>query len=339
MPQRRSGYTRIIGERDKRRVLQDPKELSPNIFARLQGRMYGSWIEDGGRSVGYAEDDLIEQPAYVIESILRDELGLTSNEIDTESFDVVGNTTDGVRDGWKMTAAISEIQDSRAILARILFESHLMLFESADGKYKLIALDTDTGTTHLITADQMAREPLVSLSHHSLINNQFDIKYKYDRGTGSSRYQIFGDETKTNITPTNSFTPSSFTPDEDAGIVKHAGTSGTSLCGVSQTRYKVKNKLTEELIHVRDAATAMLWVKKIIEWSYAPHIMLDVMGWWGDVFSTTTIPLIRYELGDQMKVSHPLLDPGISANHIFMVHEKTTFRNEKMVRLKLIQMR
>lgn len=47
-----------------------------NCYAQGKGRMYGRWTDNDGnaRDNGYNENDLIEQPAYIIESILRDEV-------------------------------------------------------------------------------------------------------------------------------------------------------------------------------------------------------------------------------------------------------------------------
>ena len=47
-----------------------------NAFQYMEGRNFYWWIDTGGRSNGYATGDLIAQPAYVIESIIRDELAV-----------------------------------------------------------------------------------------------------------------------------------------------------------------------------------------------------------------------------------------------------------------------
>jgi hypothetical protein len=40
----------------------------------IKGRMFGAWVDTGTRDNGYDEDDLIENPVYIAESILRDEI-------------------------------------------------------------------------------------------------------------------------------------------------------------------------------------------------------------------------------------------------------------------------
>ena len=80
-------------------VIKDEVEQPASIeyvYCAGKGRKYGSWIEDTGdndRSNGYEQNDLIENPIYIIEDILRTELNLTN--IDDTSFDAAGNTSDG----------------------------------------------------------------------------------------------------------------------------------------------------------------------------------------------------------------------------------------------------
>uniref|UniRef100_A0A6M3IKE6 Tail protein n=1 Tax=viral metagenome TaxID=1070528 RepID=A0A6M3IKE6_9ZZZZ len=78
------------GQRKQRKTLG-------NAFVRVKGRLFGDWISEGTRNTGYSTTDFIEQPAYVIESIIRDEIHVerdllwvgfntTNNTIDLELF-------------------------------------------------------------------------------------------------------------------------------------------------------------------------------------------------------------------------------------------------------------
>lgn len=81
----------VLLESESQRYQVVPKNESSNEeygLAVCEGREFGSWITASGRSVGgFSSGDLIEDPAFIIESLLRDELGLTTSEIDTDSFD------------------------------------------------------------------------------------------------------------------------------------------------------------------------------------------------------------------------------------------------------------
>lgn len=49
-------------------------ELTNDIYAFVKGRIYGKWIDDNSRDNGFNQSNLIQQPAYIIESLLRDEV-------------------------------------------------------------------------------------------------------------------------------------------------------------------------------------------------------------------------------------------------------------------------
>lgn len=83
----------VINRLTKIYELNGPEDLE-YIFYSGKGREYGSWITDSGRSVGYAAAALIENPIYMVEDLIRTEGSIT--DIDTDSFDVSGNTTNGL---------------------------------------------------------------------------------------------------------------------------------------------------------------------------------------------------------------------------------------------------
>ena len=71
MPPKNSPLQRL------KRYLQTPIEVNvQNTFASIKGRMFGGWVDlhnGTSRDNGYDIGDLIENPAYIIESLLRDE--------------------------------------------------------------------------------------------------------------------------------------------------------------------------------------------------------------------------------------------------------------------------
>jgi len=385
--------------------------VSSDIYVGVAGRKFRAWIDADSRSNGYNAGDLITNPAYIIESIIRDELlaekeltittktsttilrstsllssvddyyngsyyhnlttgfettisdytGSTkeftlasadtsvavndifeltsikySDKIDYASFDTVGNTTNGKRDDWLMARSLNAIEDVDDILSRLCFESHCILFENNTGKYKLVALDTDTTTGYFIDETQIIGSPSVSRTRN--VFNKYSIEYFYNYATSVYERSVSVDAQQSTLT-VNTFTPSSFEPNEDAGVVLYGGTIGTSLCGASQTRYKKIDLFDEKLIWHYDDATVNLWVKKIIEWNYAPKIIVTLTGWNINYYTSARIPLISYELGDQCTLSHPLLDPDVSDYYYFMVVGKSISPSNNEVTLTLMQMR
>ena len=84
----------------KTKTLRTPANVDYLYFSG-KGRKYGAWADADSRNNGYNENDLIENPIYMIEDCIRNELkdhagdALTSSHIDYASFDASGNTTDG----------------------------------------------------------------------------------------------------------------------------------------------------------------------------------------------------------------------------------------------------
>jgi len=102
-----------------------------NMFCNLAadgGRIFGSWIDEDSRNNGYDAGDLISNPAYIIESLLRDELGLVTAQIDITSFDAAGNTSDGTLDGWEFCGGIYNVANLRDILNNILLQCKSQLY-------------------------------------------------------------------------------------------------------------------------------------------------------------------------------------------------------------------
>lgn len=329
-----------MADRESRELRVIERANVSSVYGTGKGRKYGSWISDSGRSVGYSTSDFIQQPAYVIESILRDEMGLTDAKIDMTSFDVVGNTSTGKRMGWKFATSITTLKSSQEILAQLCYESFCILFEGSDGKYKLVALDTDS-TPYLLIQNQMfAMQPQVGRTSVNSIKNQFNIGYHYNFATNMYERNFIVDELGSNL-DSNIFSSGQFTPNE-VHINRYGGAYSApnySLCSASQARFKCKYKLTVDLDWIYDDATAEFFTKKLVEWMYAPHITISVLGWWGDSTSASRKHFLAYELGDQVKVSHPLLNPTVSNNQIFMVTRKFIDRKNNSVGLELMQMR
>jgi hypothetical protein len=59
-------------------------EIRSDLFAYARGKPLYGWIDAGSRSNGYSDGDLNEQPAYIIEDILREEIH-TERDLKTDS--------------------------------------------------------------------------------------------------------------------------------------------------------------------------------------------------------------------------------------------------------------
>lgn len=112
-------------------------ETNMRIFIEGNGREFGSWIDEGGRSNIFDEGDMIENPAYIIESILRDEMGLSASDIDVTSFDDAwGDMT-----SWDLILSITDFQNSEDIILDICKQAKLNFFFSSQDDAKLAVID------------------------------------------------------------------------------------------------------------------------------------------------------------------------------------------------------
>ena len=147
-------------------------EISEYIYFSGQGRTYGAWIDTinstaratytGESDPGYNSGSLIENPVYIIEDILRTDIGLdpstTGIDIDVASFDAVGNTTDGkLANVFNQSVADIEFAfsqykftDGWDLCRELAYACGCILFLSGDGKVKITARERDEDYT---TAD------------------------------------------------------------------------------------------------------------------------------------------------------------------------------------------
>lgn len=111
-------------------------------WAVCEGRKFGSWITASGRSVGgYSPGDVIEDPVFIIESLLRDELGLSTSSIDTSSFDSAYNSDVEAR------IQITERTKLSEVIRQLCEQSTSAFMWSSTGKAKMIDLDRGNAPT------------------------------------------------------------------------------------------------------------------------------------------------------------------------------------------------
>ena len=209
------------------------------------------------RYTGYTTTDFIEQPVYVIESILRDELGLTSARINTASFDELGNSTDGRRNGWKHARSITERISPFSLIGEIAEESALFFLYDHVNKARVVAIDHYAPTT-VIGKSHIAVEnnrPVIRTrkTHVRHIQNRFRINYRFNHGNGGFDKELFVNESDNNL--------SDNTRNDKSPVNTYEG-----LCSHSQTMYNYVREWVFESSGIRDEATAELFIKTMADW-------------------------------------------------------------------------
>jgi len=294
-PQRRLISTDSDGRGTVRTTSITTPEVSDYIYYAGRGREFGAWVDADSRNNGYNSTDLIENPVYMIEDILRTELGLTSSEIDYVTFDAVGNTTNGTL-GNTFNLSVSAIEfafsqyqfiDAWELCKEIATACGCIIFLSGDGKIKIISRERDEDYT---SADK-------TLSYDDIDNINPSITPLADvRNKISTRYNMdYATDTLTDTTAEST----------------DATSQGSGVNGINSTKELViDNRFT------LDSATATGYTTALLDWlSYRKKILSF------DVLSAKCNDL---ELGDTINFSSwpsnfKIYGNQITATDIYMV--------------------
>ena len=252
-PSRRTAVAREVNE-IKTEVIE-PSAVD-YVFYSGKGRKFGSWADDNSRNNGYDEADLIENPIYIVEDILRTEL--SASNVDTTSFDVSGNATNGlIADVFddevtdvKFAFSQFKLIESKELVEEIGRLCGTYVFLSGDGNFKTATLrkpadyDSDdvvqTINYNLITLDAINKTPT------SGVRNDIDVNYGYHYGDNQTTSTV-------NVADSTS--------------------KGTTVNGINQT---LKMKLEAGKILDSTTATALATYYKDIGKDQKIEIMFDV---------------------------------------------------------------
>lgn len=151
-------------------TIDDTKE---HCWSSGSGKMFGSWIDAGGRDNGFDEGGVISDPAMIVEDLFRSYLGLATADIDTTSFDAAINTDVDMRvNVFKPVDAFSSIQ-------KLCEQSTFAIFYSAAGKLTAVPLnDTDPNVNEVIRLEEIVAGAL-SISKTSDIVNKMTVESRY----------------------------------------------------------------------------------------------------------------------------------------------------------------
>ena len=184
-------------------------DVGEYVYISGKGREYGAWIdtvdsnnrtdENGDEpDPNYASGALIENPIYMIEDILRRELGLdgstTGIDIDVETFDKAGNAqTDSTKGDIALlfNGAIADIKfafsqykfiNSKDLITKICRQCMSFVFFSGSGKFKIKTLLLPSSTWGLEETIDFSEINIKNIGRTSLNNvrNKIIINYAED---------------------------------------------------------------------------------------------------------------------------------------------------------------
>lgn len=281
------------GDSWKRTVVPDVEKVFDTVTVKVKGAKFGSWITESGRSCGYAADDLIENPAYIIEEILRTECGWATADIDTASFDLIGNTTDGTRKTLTMAGIVPETRNVLDVIDEICGEAHIILCIDYEGKAKLIDIYNPAGTARelnlfLLTNPKSGRSSFeVKLSPPDDIYTEFFLNYKKNFTAGNFDGSAFVRSSGSN------YYPGSY-------IAQYA------RCVSAKSNYKKEKSLTMDCNWIEDLGASGENISLLLTMLTAHHTRQRHIYEWA-----TTLEALDIELGDKVTANNPLLSSGL----------------------------
>lgn len=282
----------------------EPTVHNDGIFISGNGAKYGSWISDGGRTVGHASGDTIANPAYYIEFLLRNYAGVASARIDTASFDVCGNTTNGTRKDWVCKGVNLEQKQVFEIARQVAHEHGMKLLYDHDSNtgtdvHRLISIPhrDDAAALTLTDAEIMVDErgvPLIRISKtpQSQIVNAYAARFKYNFTIDDFSDDIYLDDLNNDGDVESSFA-------DDTGSPRLNSYLGWCEGSISTYMRRVLDRV--EFRYIDDAATAERRLKLYLDW-YAYQRMIVT------VRVLKTLDTVGLRMGDVVIIDHPLLN-------------------------------
>jgi len=229
-----------------------------------------------------------------------------NNRIDAVSFDLVGNTDSGKRNGegnnWKFARSINQFESASSLINKLLYESHCILFQSYN-QYKLVALDSATSADTWTKPLKTEGREFFDIKQTPLGNvfTNFKLNYHYDYGKGEYTREFYVDK--------NGYT--------SGGTVISA--TEKTLCESAETNYRIKNNFEYSSDWIYDLTTAELFLQKLVKWFTKQRMIVT----WTTGLHDSSFDYIKSELGDQKVLTNTrILPTGISGVKCFMIMSK-----------------
>jgi hypothetical protein len=257
------------------------------LYIACQGRP-----DDGSGTVTGTASALIENPAHVIESLARSEIGLATAEIDTAAFDTAATSMTGLKYAFQLLRR----QQSRDILNDLLEQAACKGFWDEQDRLSIIKFSATAGFTHSgtdipaaldiidntglpsggsLTRHAWMSEPEIRLVEPRYFNNNFVLKYAQNYATNEYSKVLTCNKTSTNVS--------------DANLSGTTGAALVALCAASVTKYGVENTLEFEAWAIRDDATAARLLQHLVE---------RMSTWRYEVEGQVDMSVIEHDLGD-----------------------------------------
>ena len=206
-----------------------------------------------------------------------------NSNIDTDSFDYLGNKTDGLMKDWLVRKSITSEGDTNSILSKLAFETFTLLVERNSGLSLVSIIEysyIDTFSKPLIQNGNSLIT--LSLTPLSSVYTNIILNYNFDAGSGNFIKTI-------QKTIYNS--------------------SALYLAGKT---FGIKNTYTYDSEWHYDDTTANKFMSQLVGWFSVNHTIITYIG--------ELKTHIKYEIGDKVKINYPSKIPtSMNNSTIFII--------------------
>lgn len=215
--------------------------------------------------------------------------GTFLRDIDTDSFDAIGNTTNGYLNGKKMLVSYIDKMSFYDAIDDICSEFFILIGKNAKGVYyaKCLVGASTIGTFDTPLVVNGNPKLYVSLTPLSEVYSAYETNYGYSYNTGEYNYNISN-------TTINDY---------------------SNYCKTAKQNYRVDNKLVTDARYIKDKSTAQFLHYNLMHQHYKRRVIINM--------TTQVQNYIEYEVGDFVKVNYPDRVPlGVNNTSKFLIIEK-----------------
>jgi hypothetical protein len=164
------------------RLEYSPVNIS-EFWAKCDGKKFGAYIDAVGRSNSYSENDLIEDPVFICEDIMRSHTTFIEQEgdIDVATFDSAANANVQARINLHSDNEMS----AAAAIQNLAIQSTFAFCVSAYGRARAIALNDSTPTVNKYILWHQVLGGKISLSQTEEIYNSMEVNSRFYQEQGS----------------------------------------------------------------------------------------------------------------------------------------------------------
>lgn len=268
-------------------------------FVECKGREYlDTW---GARKTA---GTLIENPADVIEGVLRDELGVAGADIDTAAFDAAN--TD--RAGWKFAGQLTEQDRSENVVDQLAQDGAFIYFVDVDGKESIRALGYGTEDATLGIGDFELNSIEFGYTDREEVVNDFTVLWGWNPDAEAYMSQSWVSRHGSSL-------------DDPMDWVDKCIDSYTRLGNIEKQR-------GFEARWIQDQATADLYLKFLVDWLRVRKRTLKGNSW---------LTSLGLELGDRIKLKNFGQYIGDEDTAIFVVENKRIRKGSGTFELSLLE--